>query len=344
MILSDILRRVSEYTEDDMHIDVHTPNVVVVGVGGSGCNTVSRMKYMGLEVPTIAINTDMSNLSMITADTKILLKTLDGMGTGGNVEVGETCAVRAREHIMDAMDGADIVFITTGLGGGTGTGATPVVAELAQELGALVISIVSLPFAIEKAHMSKAKEGLRRIVKSSNTVIVLDNDKLLDIVPNRPLNEAFMVMDHLIGYTIMSFVDMITKPSLINIDLADLRFMLGSGNLSTILISEGSTDDVRKIVTDALNNPLLNVDYSSADGALIHITAGEDVPVTTIYSAVDTIASFLSRDPKITMGARVDPEFMGRMRILVVLTGIKVPFLAESVSKVSVWDEEFEVR
>ncbi len=344
MTLSYILRRVSEYTEADTHFDIHQPNILVVGVGGSGCNTVSRMRELGLEVPTLAINTDMANLELVDADRKILLKTRRGGSTGGNVEEGEACAIMARDYIEESLEGVDIVFITTGLGGGTGTGATPVVADIARNAGALVISIVSLPFGIERAHLKRAKEGLKRIMDRSNTVIVLENDKLLDIVPHKPLNEAFKVMDHLISYTIMSFVDMITKPSLINIDLADLRYMLERGNMSTILISEGEITDIRKIVTDALNNPLMNIDYSTANGALIHVTIGEDASLDTIYSTVDTISSFLMREPRITMGARVDPEFSGRMRILVVLTGIKVPFVEEATQKVEIWDEEFEVR
>jgi len=326
-----------------MHFDVQNPNIVVVGVGGSGCNTVSRMKRLGLEVPTIAVNTDMVNLRMVDADKKIYLKTRTGRSTGGHVEEGEASALMARDYLERSLEGSDIVFITTGLGGGTGTGATPVIADIARKLGALVISIVSLPFEIENMHVKRAREGLKKIMEYSNTVIVLENEKLLDIVPNKPLNEAFMVMDQLISYTIMSFVDMITKPSLINIDLADLRYMLERGNLSTILISEGEIDDVRRIVTDALNNPLMNIDYSTANGALIHITVGEDASLNTIYSTVDTISSFMRRDPKITMGARIDPEYGNRMRILVVLTGIKVPFM-EKVREIPELEEDFEVR
>ncbi len=343
MTFTSLLRRVADYSEYDVHNHVEKPNIMVVGVGGAGCNAVWRMKSLGLDVPTIAINTDYPHLKMIDADTKVLLKSRRGNGTGGSVDEGERSAILARDKITELFNGADIVFLTAGLGGGTGTGAMPVIADIARKQGAMVLSIVTLPFKIEKMRVNYAREGLKKIAKKSNTVIVLENEKLIDIVPNRPLNEAFMVMDQLISYAIMSFVDIITKPSLINIDISDLRYIMESGNLSTLLISEGGIDNMRKVVTDALNNPFINVDYSTADGALIHMTVGEDATLNMIYSTVDTISSFLKEHSKISMGARVDPEYFGRMRILVVLTGIKVPFLEEEKVREEKM-EMFEVR
>lgn len=343
MTFTSLLRRVADYSEYDIHGHVDKPNILVVGVGGAGCNAIWRMKTLGLDVHTIAINTDAPHLRMVDADTKVLLKSRRGNGTGGSVDEGERSAILAREKIAELFKGADIVFLTAGLGGGTGTGAAPVIADIARKEGAMVLSIVTLPFKIEKIRVKYAREGLKKIAEKSNTVIVLENEKLIDIVPNRPLNEAFMVMDQLISYAIMSFVDIITKPSLINIDISDLRYIMESGNMSTLLISEGGIDNIRKIVTDALNNPFINVDYSTADGALIHMTVGEDATLNMIYSTVDTISSFLKENSKISMGARVDPEYFGRMRILVVLTGIKLPFLEEE--KVREESKEvFEVR
>ena len=329
MSISSILGRISDYTDGDWRRDIRVPNVVVVGVGGAGSNAVSRMKKMGLSVPTIAINTDMAHLNIIDADKKIFLKALGKRGTGGDVSLGERSAILAADKIRSLLNGADVVFIATGLGGGTGTGASPVVADIARKEGALVVSIVTLPFKIEKMRLKRAKDGLKNLLKNSNTVIVMDNEKLMEIVPNKPLNQAFMVMDHLISYTIMSFVDMIIKPSLINIDFGDLRNVMERGGLSTILIGDGDIRDTRKIVIDALNNPFINVDYSNADGALIHVTVGRDASLETIYSTVDTISSFLRDDANITLGARVDATYYGRMRLLVVLTNIKVPFLEE---------------
>ncbi len=340
MSIASLLRRVSDYTNQENTRSIPLPNILVVGVGGAGCNAITRMKKLGLNVPTIAINTDEVHLKMVDADKKILLKALGTKGTGGNVELGERSAIMAREEIRSYLKNADVVFLTTGLGGGTGTGASPVIADIAREEGAMVISIATIPFRIEKLRLKRAKDGLRKLMDVSNTVIVMENEKLMDIVPNRPLNEAFMVMDHLISYTIMSFVDMIVNPSLINVDFGDLRSVMERGRISTILLSEGDIRDTRKIVIDALNNPFMSVDYSSADGALIHITVGEDASLELIYSTLDTIASFLKEDANITMGARVEPEYYGRMRLLVVLTNIRVPLIEEKRVEI---DEELGI-
>ena len=318
------------------------PRVVVTGVGGAGCNAVTRMKKLGLQVPTIAVNTDFKHLQIVEADKKILLKKLTGgQGTGGSVDLGERAALLAANELRRIFENEDIVFITTGLGGGTGTGAAPVIARIARECGALVITLVTLPFKIEKARFSRAKEGLSKIMESSNTVIVIENDKLMEIVPHLPLDKAFMVMDQLMSYTIMSFVDMITKPSLINVDISDLRTVMEDGMLSTILISEGDVREPRDVVIEALNRPfVIDMDYSSASGAVIHVTVGEDAPLSTMYTAVDTISSFLKSNARIILGTRVAPEFENRIRILVILTGIKIPMLGEVYAQ----EEERETK
>ncbi len=333
MSIESLIRRASAYTLVEKSIYEEKINVLVVGVGGAGCNAITRMKKLGLDVPTVAINTDMNHLKVVEADKKILLKKgTRGLGSGGQVEIGERSAILAAEEIRSLFKDMDIVFIATGLGGGTGTGATPVISELAKKEGALVITILTMPFKVERARFRRSKEGLMRIMKHSNTVIILENDKLMEIVPNLPLNKAFMVMDQLMSYTIMSFIDMITKPSLMNVDLSDLRTLMEHGELSTILIGEGTASDPRKIVVDALNRPfVMDMDYSTASGGLIHITAGEEVPLSSVYSAVDAISSFLKENSNIIVGARIVPEFEDRMRILVVLTGIKVPFAQEGI-------------
>ncbi|OYT60396.1 cell division protein FtsZ [Euryarchaeota archaeon ex4484_178] len=331
MSIESLIRRASAYSMLEKNLYEDRVNVVVVGVGGAGCNAITRMKKLGLEVPTIAINTDINHLSVVEADKKILLKAgTRGLGSGGQVEIGEKSAIIAREEIRRLFDGIEIVFIATGLGGGTGTGATPVISDIARREGALVITILTMPFKVERARFQRSREGLKRIMKHSNTVIILENDKLMEIVPNLPINKAFMVMDQLMSYTIMSFIDMITKPSLMNVDLSDLRTLMEHGELSTILIGEGSSTDPRKIVVDALNRPfVMDMDYSTASGGLIHITAGDSVPLSSVYSAVDAISSFLKDNSNIIVGARIAPEFDDRMRILVVLTGIKIPFIQE---------------
>ncbi len=336
MTIYSLMRRVSEITVLEEIHEREKPKIMVIGVGGAGCNAVTRMKKLGLKVPTVAINTDANHLKIVDADRKILLKKISqGRGTGGDVEIGERSALIAREELKTIFRGEDIVFLATGLGGGTGTGATPVIAELARESGALVITIATLPFKVEKARFLRAKKGLLRVMEASNTIIVLENDKLMEIVPHLPLQKAFLVMDQLMSYTIMSFVDVVTKPSIINVDISDLKVVMEHGGFSTILISEGDIGNPREIVVDALNRPfVMDMDYSTASGALIHVTVGEDAPISTMYKAIDAISSFLKRDSNIIIGARISPEFESRMRILVVLTGIKIPFLEEGVGEI----------
>jgi cell division protein FtsZ len=334
--IESLMRRASAYTLVDRSIYEEKVNIMVVGIGGAGCNAISRMKTLGLSVPTVAINTDLNNLRTINADKKILLKKYTrGLGSGGIIEIGEKSAILASNELKGLFDGMDVVFITTGLGGGTGTGATPIIADMARNEGALVITIATMPFKIEKARFLKAKEGLKRIVDTSNTLIIMENDKLMEIAPNLPITKAFLVMDQLISYTIMSFIDVLTKPSLMNIDLSDLRRIMSHGGFSTILIGEGDAVNPRKIVIDALNRPLImDMDYSKATGGIIHITTGEDVPLSAVYSAVDAISSIMENNSNMMIGARIDQKFENKMRVLVLLTGIKIPIL----------EEEYEIK
>ena len=331
MTIYSLIRRASDITYVDELHEREKPRIMVIGVGGAGSNAITRMKKLGLSVPTVAINTDYNHLQIVDADRKILLKNVTrGLGTGGNVEIGERSALAARDELRKIFHNEDIVFIATGLGGGTGTGVTPIIAELARESGALVITIATLPFKVEKARFLRAKKALFKVLKASNTIIVIENDKLMEIVPHLPLNKAFMVMDQLMSYTIISFVDVVTKPSIINVDISDLKAVMERGGFSTILISEGDISQPREIVVDALNRPfVMDMDYSTASGAVIHVTMGENAPISTMYTAIDTISSFIKRDSNIIIGARISPEFENRMRILVVLTGIKIPFLEE---------------
>lgn len=333
MSINALIRRVSEITYVEELREDEKPRIVVIGIGGAGCNAVTRMKKLGLKVPTIAINTDYNHLQIVEADKKVVLKKVTGgVGTGGDVEIGERSALMARKELKRLVEGVDVVFIATGLGGGTGTGVTPVMAELARDSGALVITIATLPFKVEKARFLKAKKGLVKIMNASNTLIVIENDKLMEVVPHLPLNKAFMVMDQLMSYTIMSFVDVVTKPSIINVDLTDLRSVMERGGLSTILISEGEVSDPRGIVIDALNRPfVMDMDYSKASGAVIHVTTGEDAPLSSMYMAIDAISSFLKKEARIIIGARIAPEFENRMRILVILTGIKLPIMEDLI-------------
>ena len=306
------------------------PVVKVVGVGGGGSNSIKRLRRMGLEnVETIAINTDLRHLKTIDADKKILIgKNLTrGLGAGGRPEVGEQCAEQAREVISELLQDADVVFITSGMGGGTGTGAAPVVADIAKHNKSLVISMTTVPFAAERGRMLNASLGLERLRKKSDSVVILDNNKLLEIVPELPVDQAFSVMDQFIAESVKTITESITKPSLINLDYADLRTIMSKGTTATIAYAENSDDDPQKLVVEALNNPLLDVDYSGATGALIHITMGPETPIKTSNKILETMTFELDSNANIIYGVQVSPDYDGRIKIMSVLTGVQSPQL-----------------
>lgn len=309
---------------------IEEPVVKVVGVGGGGSNSVKRLRRMGLtRVETIAVNTDIRHLRTIDADKKILIgKNLTrGLGAGGKPEVGEQCAEQSREVIAEAIGDADVVFLTAGMGGGTGTGAAPVVAEIARLRKALVISMVTVPFNAERARMQNAVGGLERLRKKSDSVVILDNNKLLEIVPDLPVDQAFSVMDQFICESVKSISESITKPSLINLDYADLKTVMSKGNTATIAYAENTIDDPERVVFEALNNPLLDVDYAGATGALIHITVGPETPLKTSNRILEALTFELDTNANIIYGVEVSPEYEGRIKIMSVLTGVQSPQL-----------------
>jgi len=330
-LLKSLLREYQEMQEERNKNARNTLRVKVVGCGGGGNNSLRRFHSLGMDgVETIAINTDSQHLYTIDADRKILIGEwlTNGHGAGGNPELGERCAVESRTEIKEAIGRADIVFITAGLGGGTGTGSAPVVAEIAKKARALVVAVVTMPFDYEGQRRKKsALRGLHRLQKLADSIIVLDNNKLLDLVPDLPLDAAFGFLDQLVATIISGLIDAIQKPSLINIDFADIKAVLGSGGVSTILCGEGPANDPAAVVTDTLKNNLLDVDYSGATGAVIHITCDEKLPVEKISTMVKAITSGLSDDANVIFGVRQDPEMGGMVRILTVLTGVRTPYL-----------------
>ncbi|AIY89642.1 cell division protein FtsZ [Geoglobus acetivorans] len=303
-----------------------TPNIVVVGCGGSGNNTVNRLKNIGVDgVTTIAINTDRQHLEMIKADKKILIgrSLTKGLGAGGYPEIGRKAAELARGVLEDLLRDAHLVFVCAGLGGGTGTGSAPVVAEIAKKQGAIVIGMVQMPFSVERARIEKAREGLEELKKHTDTVIVLDNNKLLEYVPNLPIEQAFSVMDQIVAETIKGIVDTITKPSLMNIDYADVRAIMGHGGVAVMLVGEAkSQNKAQEVVRDCLSHPLLEVDYRGATGALIHITGGPDLSIKEAEEIVRDLTFEISDSAMVIWGARIDREFEGIVRVTAIMTGV----------------------
>ncbi len=303
------------------------PRIVIVGAGGAGNNTVNRLYNIGVEgAETIAINTDKQHLQMIEADTKILVgKSLtNGLGAGGDPSMGERATEMAQGTIKEVLGDADLVFVTAGMGGGTGTGAAPVVSKIAKEQGAIVVGMVSTPFNVERARTVKAEEGLERLREEADSIIVLDNNRLLDYVPNLPIGKAFSVMDQIIAETVKGISETITQPSLINLDYADMTAIMNKGGVAVMLV--GETQDKNKteeVVKDAMNHPLLDVDYRGASGGLVHITGGPDLTLQEAEGIAQNITDRLEANANVIWGARIQEEYKGKVRVMAIMTGVQ---------------------
>ncbi|WP_048148855.1 cell division protein FtsZ [Methanolacinia paynteri] len=306
---------------------VGQPRIVIVGCGGAGNNTINRLYHMKVKgAETIAVNTDKQHLEMIQADKRVLVgKSLTkGLGAGGFPDVGKRAAEMARTTLEGLLQDADLVFVTAGMGGGTGTGVAPVVAQIAKEQGAIVIGMVSYPFQVEKARLIRAEEGLEALSNAADSVIVLDNNRLMTFVPNLPLGQAFSVMDQLIAETVKGISETITEPSLINIDYADVRAIMSKGGVAVMLVGESKQQNKSEsVVHECLNHPLLDIDYRGATGSLIHITGGSDLTLSDAEDIASTLTYELDPHADVIWGARINSEFEGKVRVMAIMTGVK---------------------
>jgi cell division protein FtsZ len=263
---------------------------------------------------------------MIQADKKILIgKSLTrGLGAGGYPEIGRKAAELARSTLEEILKDADLVFITAGRRGGTGTGAAPVVAEIAKQNDAIVVGMVSSPFRVERARALKAEEGLEQLRAAADTVLVLDNNRLLDYVPNLPIEQAFSVMDQLISETVKGISETITQTSLINLDYADVKTIMGCGGVAVMLVGEAKNQDKGDaVVRAALNHPLLDVDYRGATGCLVHITGGPDLTLSEAEEIAEALTYELDGRANVIWGARINKEYEGRVRVMAIMTGVQ---------------------
>ncbi len=317
--------------EDDELIKILSglrTNIKIVGCGGGGTNTIDRLVETGITgAEMYAANTDAQHLLIIRSPHKILLgrRSTRGLGAGALPQVGEEAAREAEDDIRKSIQGADIVFITAGLGGGTGTGAAPFIAQLAKEMGALTIAICTSPFKAEGAiRAENAEWGLERLRNVADTVIVIPNDKLLELVPRLSLNAAFKVADEVLVRSIKGITEVITKPGLVNLDFNDLKTIMKGGGVAMIGLGEGEGEERSgDAVNEAVNSPLIDVDISAANGALVNVVGGNDMTVTEAEKVAEMIQTKISPSARIIWGAAVDPTLEKRMRVMVVLTGVK---------------------
>ena len=317
-------RRGGVIGEDDF---IGQPRIVIVGCGGAGNNTINRLYHMKVRgAETIAVNTDKQHLEMIQADKRVLVgKSLTkGLGAGGFPDVGKRAAEMARTTLEGLLQDADLVFVTAGMGGGTGTGVAPVVAQIAKDQGAIVVGMVSYPFQVEKARLIRAEEGLEALSNAADSVIVLDNNRLMSFVPNLPLGQAFSVMDQLIAETVKGISETITEPSLINIDYADVRAIMSKGGVAVMLVGESKQQNKSEsVVHECLNHPLLDIDYRGATGGLIHITGGSDLTLSDAEDIASTLTYELDPHADVIWGARINNDYEGKVRVMAIMTGVK---------------------
>ena len=305
-----------------------TTTIRVVGCGGAGTNTIVRCSEAGITgAELIAVNTDAQHLLLAAVPHKVLIgrHLTHGLGAGSLPQIGEEAAKESEQDIRNSIERSDMVFVACGLGGGTGTGAAPVVAQIAKEVGALTIGIVTLPFSVEGLiRMENAETGLKRLRDTCDTVIVIPNDKLLDIVPNLALNAAFKVADEVLMRSIKGITEMITMPGLVNLDFADLKTVMKRGGVAMIGLgeAEGENKAVNAVV-EALNSPLLEVDISEASGALVNVTGGEDMTISEAERVVEEIYSRVDPNARIIWGTTIDPELKRNIRAMLVITGVK---------------------
>jgi cell division protein FtsZ len=285
----------------------------------------------------IAANTDATHLSIVKADRRILLgeKITRGMGCGGYPERGEQAAREGLPMVKKEVQGSNIVYVAAGLGGGTGTGAAWVIANGVKNTGVLLIGVVTLPFAVERFRYNSAKVGLEKLKAQVDTCVVIDNNKLAKVAGDLPLKEALGVANELVGEFVKGITETITSASLINIDFADLRAIMERRGIAAMGVGEGSGEDrIERAVQAALDAQLLDIkDATKAFGVLIHVAGGEDITLDEVTQAGEIITRSLPPKAKVVWGARVDPALKGRVRVMVVLTGVESTFLSEHPSR-----------
>ncbi len=309
-----------------------TPKIMVIGTGGAGCNAVNRLANMSIAgAQLVATNTDKQHLAIINDEiTKILIgrSVTRGLGAGGYPEIGAKAAEVSRAALEEVLEGVDMLFISCGMGGGTGTGSAPIIAQIAKEQGAIVIAIVTYPFALEKSRLIKAEEGIEALRQVTDTVVVIDNNRLVELVPNLPIQDAFRVADEVIARTVRGITETITQPSLINLDYADVRSVMSNKGLSVIAVGESkSVNRVDEVVEDTLKNALLDVDISGATGVLIHITGGPELTLGEANSIGEKLTERIDPKASVIWGARVDPTFENKIEVIAIFTGVHSPYI-----------------
>lgn len=326
--------------ELEAYLNNQRASIKVIGVGGGGNNTINRMSEVGIKgAETMAMNTDAQDLLYTTADKKLLLgrDITKGLGAGSIPKIGEEAARESEGDIKKLLSDADMVFITCGLGGGTGTGGAPVVAEIAKKQGCLTVGVVTMPFSMEGSRrFENAVMGLEKMENIVDTLIVIPNDKLLELAPDLPLHTAFKVADEILTNAVKGIAELVTKAGLVNLDFADIRTVMGNGGVALIGVGEAEGENrAQEAVEKAIHNPLLDVDIAGASGALINVSGGADLTLDEARKIVESVSESLDEDARIIWGAQISEDLTGVVRALMIITGVKSSQIFGPIRKVS---------
>jgi len=329
--LKETPKKTSDIDEElEMILAQQRAKIKVIGCGGAGNNTINRMSEVGITgAETLAINTDAQDLLYTNANSKVLIgkNITKGLGAGGIPQMGEEAARESEHDLKQKVQGADMVFITCGMGGGTGTGSAPVVAEIAKKCGCLTVGIVTVPFSMEgQRRYENAIAGLEKLESIVDTLIVIPNDKLLELAPDLPLHTAFKVADEILTNAVKGIAELVTKAGLVNLDFADIRTVMGKGGVAMIGVGESDSENrAIESVEKAISNPLLDVDIKGANGALINVSGGRSLTLEDARRVVETVSEKLDEDARIIWGAQISDDLEGVVRTMVIITGVTSP-------------------
>jgi cell division protein FtsZ len=309
--------------------DLGRCRILVLGIGGAGNNTVDRLMEAGVPgAECIAVNTDLRHLNAVRAAKKVLIgeKVTNGLGAGGDPKVGKVAIWESKDKVDALLKNVDVVFIAAGLGGGTGTAAAPVVAEMARRKGAIVVGFVTTPFRIEKGRIDYATVALNEMRRACDTVVVIDNNKLMELVPQHPIKEAFKVADQVLANMIQGIVETISAPSLINLDFADFRTIVRRGGMAVVGVGESDAPNrAEEAVRNALKSPLLDVDYAGATGALIHVCGDNHMTIEEANRVGEIVTEMMGHDALVIWGANANPNKDGFLKVTLMMTGVNSP-------------------
>ena len=323
-----------------MSDDEFTAKLGIIGLGGAGSNLINRIYNSGIKsADTIAANTDAKHLNMIKAHKKILMgkEITHGLGAGGYPEMGLKCAEASRNEIMNAISGYDLIFVAAGMGGGTGGGSAPIVAQMAREQGSLVVAFVTYPFSLERSRRQKADWGIQQLTKNADTTIIIQNDKLLSFAPNLQMEKAFELVDSIAMNAIRGIADTIQLPSLINLDFADVRSVMRDAGTAMINIGSGyGPDKVAKAISSTNNHPLLDVDSTGGKSALVHVAGGTSLTLDEATKVGEGVTADLDDRANVIFGSRLAPELNDQIRVMSIVTGVTPKFGTFSARDVNV--------